>query len=362
MTVLEPKLLHHGEHVRTEYAPLPGEKEGPMGRSTDQERTDGHAVGIVKRFKKKERLNVRPMAVGWIKAIYKDAIEYTGMTRELRGTGFMIAMLGGPMILGGAVLPGIWLPLRIISDADHPWYVDLLGWVILPLVGLVFAAIALRGIILPGVHADLFPPSDQPILFDRRHRKVYCLMREVQLDRRNLLKPWPIIACEYDWDLIDAEHQADDMATGATVGRYHHLMFAVRKSADDPTIIDSFSIGNANMLSETLVPAMWEHIRRFMEEDGPHLPTPSEPLADLDAPPGWWASVGATGVFGPGYIERWKKQPGFMLFMHIAFPITLPMFLLWGTGNWLSYKTAVAVDWPEEVKQAVGEATARGAD
>jgi len=53
-------------------------------------------------------------------------------------------------------------------------------------------------------------------------------------------------------------------------------------------------------------------------------------------------------------MKRWNKQPGYMGFMHLVLPVTLPMFLLWGTGNWLSYKTAIDVDWPQEVKRAVG--------
>lgn len=32
------------------------------------------------------------------------------------------------------------------------------------------------------------------------------------------------------------------------------------------------------------------------------------------------------------------------------------MNLLWGTGNWLFYKTAVPVRWPKEVLEALGPA------
>jgi hypothetical protein len=39
---------------------------------------------------------------------------------------------------------------------------------------------------------------------------------------------------------------------------------------------------------------------------------------------------------------------------HVLLPLSVPFFLLWGFFNWLSYKTAYAVDWPEEIKQAVG--------
>ena len=95
-------------------------------------------------------------------------------------------------------------------------------------------------------------------------------------------------------------------------------------------------------------------LNRFMEENGPHLPTPDEPLANQAPPLNWWQSLAATGVFGPGYLGRWRKQPGFMFLMHLAGPVTSPMLLMWATGNWLSYKTEIKVDWPQEVKLAMG--------
>lgn len=88
----ELTLLKHGERVRIEYAPLSGEAEGAMGASTAEQRPDGQAVGIVKRYRKNRTAEGFPQALGWIKVIYPEAIEYTGMTRELRGYGFCIAV------------------------------------------------------------------------------------------------------------------------------------------------------------------------------------------------------------------------------------------------------------------------------
>ena len=43
-----------------------------------------------------------------------------------------------------------------------------------------------------------------------------------------------------------------------------------------------------------------------------------------------------------------------MMLFHVMFPLFLPMFLLWGLFNWLSYRTAIPVQWPKEVRDAVG--------
>jgi len=347
----EFKLLKHGERVRLEYAPPPGSTEGAMGASTGEERPGGQVSGIVKRYRKDRTAEGFPQALGWIKATYKDAIEYTGMTKELRGYGFFLAVFGGVVGFGAGglfVLTGVADALRDDTVGSY-----LFNFLFMLPAGLIALAFALW-ITLFGLRVDLFKPTDLPIIFDRKHGKIYRILREEKPGWRGLFKPWPVLACEYEWELVDAEHEAEVLSTGATIVRNHFLMFIVRKSASDPTIIDSFQIANASSLSENLVPAMWEHIRRFMEEGGSHLPLPSEPLASMEAPRDWWHSVGATGPFGAGYMKRWNEQPAYMWFMHLASPVTLPMFLLWGTGNWLSYKTAIDVDWPQAVKSAVG--------
>ena len=123
-----------------------------------------------------------------------------------------------------------------------------------------------------GHRTDLFNLSDQPIIFDRKHRRVYRLFGEIPEGRLRLFKPWPTRVCAYDWDAIEAEHHYEGMVTGATYASNHRLMFLVRKSAHDTTVIESFQIGNPTDLSEELTAGMWEHIRRFMQEGGPHLP------------------------------------------------------------------------------------------
>jgi hypothetical protein len=104
------------------------------------------------------------------------------------------------------------------------------------------------------------------------------------------------------------------------------------------------------MLSEQTVPCIWEHIRRFMEEQGPQL-LPGETLAPSPAPKNFWYSF--QGSFGPNYFQWWRESPVVMLFFHIAFPIFGPMALFWGLGNWFSYKTSISVKWPEEVMSHV---------
>jgi hypothetical protein len=323
------KLLQHGAHIKPQYV------QGVAGRSTDVERSDEQLSGIIKRFDKKARACDKALPFGLIKAQYPNAIEYTGSQQGLRGISLTIAVICGAMFFAAGhhvFAIGIRNTFELLFG---------LSLYIFPLLVFFWT-----------IRLELFCPADQPTIFDRKHRKVYRIFRETRPGLIGLFKPWPMRACEYDWDLIDVEHNAVVSTTGSTVTRRHALMFLVRRSATDPTIIDSFNIGNSAELGETTVSAVWEHIRRFMEENGPAL-TPGESLVPATPPQTLWQSLGAVGPIGPKYMEWWKDNAAFMVVIHIMFFFFVPMFLLWGFFNWLSYKTATKIEWPQEVLEAV---------
>lgn len=331
-----PRLIRHGEHINPAYA------GANTFRADDAGRAAGMA-GVLRQYTKRQSASQRPVALGWIKALYPDAIEYTSKTKSLRGMGFATAWIFGVMNM----CMGIWA----LYGAFH--FGAVFTWVLFPPLAIIVFSIGLW-IMALGHRTDLFNLSDQPIIFDRKHRRVYRLFGEIPEGRLRLFKRWPVRVCAYDWDAIEVEHHYEGMVTGATYASNHRLMFLVRKSPKDSTVIECFQVGNPMDLNEDLTAGMWEHIRRFMEEDGPHLPSPHEPLANQEPPMSWWESLGGTSMIGPGYVRRWKEQWGHMLLMHLGAPLTIPIVLLWATGNWLSYKTEVKVDWPDEVKRAVG--------
>lgn len=344
--MLIPKLIPHGERVHLYYAPLPGETAGLVGRSTVEDRTPGGRDGIVIRYQKHEYAARKPCALGWIKSVHDEAIEYTALTKELKGLAFHWGMFSGLGIAPALVGCGIFM--MSIGDFKDVFLV-VLG-ASMALASLAFGIYILSTML----RVELFRPDDLPIIFDRKNRSIYRLMREEQLGFFGAFKHWPVMACQYKWDLVDCEHQAQAFTINGSSYTNHFLMFLVRKSSDDPTIIDSFQVSNAASLSSEVCDGMWEHIRRFMEENGPHLPSPQEPLADMTKPLGWWESLGAVGPFGSNYGKFWREHPLYTIFMHFIFPFSVPMFVLWGTGHYLSFKTAFPVRWPDEVLTAIG--------
>jgi len=312
--------------------------------TTPPELTDtGRMSGLIKRYDKHQRASSAPLAMDWIKATYEHATEYTGIPKGLRGAalamGIAFGLGGGGVILWGGI-EGALIPHNLVVN---------LGGAFAVVGGLAF----MTYMVLSSIRLELFSPEDAPTLFDRQHRKVYRIARASQPGFKGLFQPWPLVSDSYDWDLVDAEHRAVLITTGTTAYRQHSLVFTVRQSADDPTIVDEFQLGNALVLNDALTDGVWEHIRRFMEEGGPHLP-PGQSMADRTPPITWWQSMGEVGVFGPKYFESWREHFGMTLISHIGIVVFLPMNLLWGTGNWLSYKTARPVNWSPEVISAIG--------
>jgi hypothetical protein len=339
------RLYKHGEYVNPLYVSATRLAE----HSTDAARPDGKASGVVKRYKKSEQVSNKPMAMGWITQVYDDAIEYAAEGgARMRGVRLLWGLFGG----SGGILFGWLYGQDYLSDDWFFKYTAIAVAIIFPLVSFYIILTAFRG--------ELFTLQSEPILFDRRHRKVWRIFREVQPGMAGLFKPWPVRICEYDWDLIDAEHDARIAPSGGAATRYHALFFLVRKSASDSTIIDVFAIGDRyTMVLDESVNAVWEHIRRFMQNKGQALPH-GEPVTSTQVPRTLWQSLGTVGPFGPGYLTWWRDEPAVMILFHVLSPFFVPLFLLWGLLNWLSFVTAIKVDWPEEVKAQIGESAVCG--
>ena len=342
-------LIPHGAYVAPDYAPRPGSTEGLAGRSTDEERQPGIET-IKQRFRRDEYMGRDPQAMGCIKAIYEDAIEYRTQTSEKMGGLFCWGVL---LFLMGAFM---YVFAQVIYNEPKNRDLAILSAVtLLPFVGIGIYMLA------KGIRAVYRPPSDLPVIFDRKHRKVYRLLQEIPPGILGMFKPWPIRAVSYDWDLIDAEHHTQLHVHTAGSHRNDFLIFIVRKSADDPTIIDSFNLGNPSLFSDVMAANMYEHVRRFMEEHGPHLPRRDEPLAQYrEEQISWWQTQDALGPFGPQYRKWWRDVPLTTVLAHLCIFVSLPMGLLFGTGNWLGHKTARLVRWPQEVLDAIGPALRTG--
>ena len=332
-----PQLIRHGKNIKPHYAPDPGQAENWAGKSTAEERPDGNSSGIVKRYDKRTKVSEMAASLGLISRVSTDAIRYSSPAEiGLRGLVLLNAVVGTVIFS--------WL----ISEYSRDRVFDLFD------IAFVIAIILfLIWLLIWSIRLELFQPIDQPIIFDRKHRKVYRVFSEAQPGWKGLFKPWPMRACEYDWDLIDVEHNATLVTTGSTIRREHTLIFIVRKSADDPTIIDSFTIGNGLFAIDNAVDAAWEHIRRFMEDSGPPVPN-GETLPEPLPRKGFWSRVRHVSPLNRQYWVLWREQLPMMLLLHAVLPLTIVFGGLWLFFGWLAVKTSKPIEWPPEVVTAVG--------
>jgi uncharacterized membrane protein len=312
-------------------------------RSTGMDRLDGRASGIVKRFDKVESAAEIPTSFGLINRIYKNSIQFTNISKGMRGMIMLIGFFTASLTSWGAY------DNLIFTMGTGP--VDLF-YIFMVIVSVLFFVFSFY-LAVKCVRLELFRPQDEPTIFDRKNRKVYRIYRESYSGWRGLLRHWPLKTAEYDWDLIDAEHQAALGPIGSTISRQHALIFLVRKNFTDSTIVDSFTVGNSMLMGEVTVPAIWEHIRRFMEEDGPHL-NPGEIVQSSVPSDSFWKCMAATGPYGANFKIWWRKYTALMILGLILLPIVLPIITILGVFTWLAEKTATPIKWSPGVMAALG--------
>ena len=302
------------------------------GRSTDEDRNDGKVIGLVQRYAKRQSAGSAAGHRSRLTGVYSDAIEF--QRAYLTG--------GGGYYLTHCFIVGVigtWLVVRFTLDGlleNHAYLTLAFGFFGSWMFFFFFA------------YLELFAPADSPIYFDRKHQKVYKVTQSGARQWR-LFGPRKSSLVAYDWSLVDAEHQTTLQASTATASRVHHLVFLVRKSPDDPTIVDSFTFARVDFVSP-----LWEYIRRYMEEGAaPLVQGEFPPISNMGAyvP---WSNFGAVVPFLDQPARRWKEQPWCMLFKYIGLPITVPLYLLWLFFNRLTVWTAQKVEWPEDIKNTIG--------
>ncbi|SEO63429.1 hypothetical protein SAMN05428959_1145 [Duganella sp. CF517] len=300
--------------------------------------------GIIEVYKKNVPAAPAAISFNLIKNEFAEAIEYKGIIEGNRG---VVAFFGFLIFIVFA-----FAMAHLISYERQRKYPSLFDLSMTVFFVTVFSTFAVY-FFLKCIRMELFRPEDEPIIFDRKNRKVYRIFREIEPGWRRLLKKWPVKATIHDWNLIDAEHHATVNADGSTISRIHTLIFLVRKSRTDSTIVDSFTLGNGMLHGEVTVSAVYEHVRKFMEENGPHVPT-GDVLSDYKKPATFLECMARTGPYGETLKQWWRNAKYLTILGFIFFLITFPIATFVGLFSWLSYSTATPIEWSSEIRAAVG--------
>ena len=120
-------------------------------------------------------------------------------------------------------------------------------------------------------------------------------------------------------------------------------------------IIDEIILGMDETYQDDCV-ARWEHIRRYMEEDGPPLPAGERLALTRGFSHRLAFARGGLWVLIPGFYDDFRKEPIGIILGTLAQLITLPAMLMFAFFRWLAEVTSNAPWWPEAVLRDAGGA------
>lgn len=265
-----------------------------------------------------------------INTVYPHALEVCGMNSSRKGLGVFGGVLSTPFFLylvissALAVLKG--------NYAELVFLIASLGF-------LIFIVIAFR--------MDLFTYRDEPILLNRATRKAHVFHV-----KRNWWRPfskWPLVIHTFNWECVHAEIGGGLMPGAVPLLRYR-LYLAFTQSPKSKRVVDRFTLGGMTN-SPTGLTNVWEHIRRYMEEDGPPLQAGEKLRADRKfSSRQTWGEI--FPFLLPNGLKHFSEKPFYTLAMLVVFPMS---FLL-ALSAWIAGITSRDPRWPEDILQAAGGA------
>ncbi|MCW0376195.1 hypothetical protein NB691_003029 [Xanthomonas sacchari] len=210
---------------------------------------------------------------------------------------------------------------------------------------------------------DLIGYRYAPTLFDRNAGKVHVFK-----DNTRLFGWWPLWGgggqheiLSYDWACVRAQVVRFKTFTGTVAQDNAALQMIVLAAPGDTRVVGQFGLGlTSSAIAVQPLLDTWEHIRRFMEHEGPLFVEgdgPNEALFEMRL---------ARCIFfgqpfiGPGSAEHWKHPDlGAILWQVIAIPL-FPLTLLYGLIRWASFHIKSKPAWPPEVLASVAGAPLHG--
>jgi hypothetical protein len=338
----------------------------------------------VNELSKKKRASGQPGAFGQISRAHENAIFLQAMSTRFRG---LISVMALMLLVGigfAPVLLQFGLVLLLDSVREGHWGSAFLCIAVEVLLGLVFVATLTAAI--RAYRIDLFGPKDIPIVFNRKTRKVYRFIQDLpvfpssnnwrefkaSLPRfpgywMSVFKPWPpMLLIEYDWDCLEAEYFEQTRLVGKVVTTLHVLQLVAKESPSSEKSIGGFTLASPLLVGRTTAMDLWEHIRRFMEENGPALspgdePSPPYPTTLIQAAytvtPAWFVAV-AGCAWAWWYMAQhgWPAQIGGYTGLAVfAVALVCSMMTALFIFNWLAHKFGQDVTLPPELMADAGE-------
>ncbi len=200
-----------------------------------------------------------------------------------------------------------------------------------------------------------------PVMFNRALGKVHVFK-----DQTPFFSLWPLWGGgkhtieTYDWACVRAQISRFRVFTGTVAQENATLSCIVFKpnstegAAQFPQGIISSAVAVQPLLDH------WEHIRRFMEFEGPLFQQDEGPYQQPSTQTLLGALCFGQPFIGPGAAEQWRTADLLVVFWQLIAPIFLPVTMLLGLMRWASFHLRSKPRWPAEILASVGGAALKG--
>ena len=276
-----------------------------------------------------------PLTGGAVLKIYPNALAFVDHVSGMRGYLSANALMGLPLtvtLLVGGVKDGLWLGVAVL--------------------------IPLALLLLAFIQYDFVGFRYQPVLVNRGLGQVHVFVGHMLPWWQWFWKLWGRSGWEvqtYDWRCIRAEVIQFTIFSGQVPRRESALVFAVTDAPGSNKVIQRFGVGPTSAYGD--IDSMlrrWEHIRRFMQGEGPVWVAGDAKFQDF-AVSFWDAATFLQPLFNPMFKDLREQARHWWIWpLGVAALIGLPLTVPIGLVRWLSYKLNAEPVWPKDVLQSLG--------
>jgi len=207
-----------------------------------------------------------------------------------------------------------------------------------------------------------------PVLFNRALGKVHVFE-----DHTAFFSWWPVWGGgeyqirTYDWSCVRAQISRFHVTTGKVAQDNAQLSCIVVNTPEQGELVAQFPLGvTTSAVAVQNLLDHWEHIRRYMEYEGPMFPEGEGPYKEVTTQSLLGAVFFGQPFIGPGAKEAFEVSDMALSFVLVVwqllafflFPITLTIGLL----RWASSRVRSKPQWPAEIFASVGGKVLKGAE
>ncbi|MGY0611401.1 DUF6708 domain-containing protein [Luteimonas sp. A501] len=207
---------------------------------------------------KRQPVHAVPLAHNAVVRVRLDAIEVGTIQGE--GVAKYLGLLGALLLI---------FPLFFLFGAIKS---VLAGFSYFLAIQFLLSSLIVFVLCLYMIRRGFLSPSDYPVQFNRKNRKVHV----IPIKRLSFFKFWekgaPGALRSYRWEDVQARTYRRLDVPGGTVARTETVMQMLCTTPEQPTKVDLMvDLGVTGTWRDATQVQLWEHVRRYMEEEGPPL-------------------------------------------------------------------------------------------